>query len=511
DLASPNASQGGYWKKEAISWSWEFLTKELNLDPKRISVTCFAGDKEFNLPKDEESAAIWQSLGIPSSRIHFFGKKDNWWSVGESGLCGSDTEMFYDTGKKSCGSNCQPGCSCGKYLEIWNNVFMEFNCQKDGTVEKLKQRNIDTGMGVERTIAMLQGKDDVYQTELFSGLINQIEEISGKKYEKENKKAMRIIIDHLRAATFAIGDGVNPSNKEAGYVVRRLIRRAIRYGIRYGNELGINKLFTFKIVEEVIKQSSGEYPHLKSNRDFILDQLQKEEEKFQKTLKKGLKEFNKIITSDLIGKTKKIDGKTAFFLYETYGFPLELTIELAQEKKLKVDEKKFFQCQKEHQEKSRSNLDKKFAGGLADHSKQVIKLHTTTHLLHQALRQILGEHVHQIGSNITPERLRFDFIHPEKLTSEQIRKIEDLINEQIAKDLAVKVEIMSLEEAKKQGALAFFTDKYSQEVKVYTIGSFSKEVCGGPHITSLKEISSVKIVKEEAIGTGKRRIYAQIK
>jgi alanyl-tRNA synthetase len=501
-----NWSLGDYWKKEVISLSWEFLTKELNLDPKRISVTCFAGDKEFNLPKDEESAAIWESLGIPSSRIYFLGKKDNWWSVGESGLCGSDTEMFYDTGKKSCGSDCRPGDNCGKYFEIWNNVFMEFNCQKDGTLEKLKQRNIDTGMGVERTIAMLQGKDDVYETEVFSNLIKRLEKISGKKYEKENKKAIRIIADHLRAATFAIGDGVYPTNTEAGYVVRRLIRRAIRYG----KELDINQSFTFEIGQEVIAQNIFDYPHLAQNQEIILNELKKEEEKFQKTLEKGLKEFNKIITSGLIDKTKKIDGKTAFFLYETYGFPLELTQELAQEKKLKVDQKEFLQFQKEHQEKSRASLNKKFAGGLVDHSQVVTKLHTATHLLHQALRQVLGEEVHQVGSNITPERLRFDFTYPEKVSVEKLKEIEEIISKEIKKDLSVKMEIMSLEEAKKKGALAFFTDKYGQEVKVYSIGDFSKEVCGGPHTTSLKEIGSVKIIKEEAIGTGKRRIYAQI-
>lgn len=501
-----NWSLGDYWKKEAINLSWEFLTKELNLDPERISVTCFAGDKEFNLPKDEESAATWQSLGIPSSRIYFLGKKDNWWSVGESGLCGSDTEMFYDTGKKSCGPDCHPGDNCGKYFEIWNDVFMEFNRQADGTLEKLKQRNIDTGMGVERTIAMLQGKDDVYETEVFSNLINRLEKISGKKYEKENKKAIRIIVDHLRAATFAIGDGVYPTNTEAGYVVRRLIRRAIRYG----KELGLNQPFTFEIGQEVITQNIADYPYLNQNKEIILNELKKEEEKFQRTLEKGLKEFNKIIASGLIGKTKKIDGKTAFFLYETYGFPLELTQELAEEKGLEINQKEFLQFQKEHQEKSRASLGKKFAGGLADHSQVVTKLHTATHLLHQALRQVLGEQVHQVGSNITPERLRFDFTYPEKLTAETLKKIEEIINKEIKKDLSVKMEVTSLEEAQKNGALAFFTDKYGQEVKVYSIGDFSKEVCGGPHVSSLKEIGSVKIIKEEAIGTGKRRIYAQI-
>jgi alanyl-tRNA synthetase len=500
-----NWSLGDYWKKEAIEWSWEFLIKELNLNPKRISVTCFAGSK--NSPKDEESAEIWKSLGIPSERIYFLGKEDNWWSVGETGPCGPDTEMFYDTGRKACGVNCHPGDNCGKYFEIWNNVFMEFNRLPNGKLEKLKQRNIDTGMGVERTTAMLQGKDDVYQTELFNGLIKQIEEVSKKKYEKENQKAMRIIVDHLRAATFAIADGVTPSNTEAGYVVRRLIRRSIRYG----RQLGINQLFTFKIAEKVIDFYKTEYSLLKENQSLILSQLSFEEEKFQKALQKGLKEFEKIINSDLIDKTKKIPGKSVFFLYETYGFPWELTSELAREKNLEIEEEKFFKFQKEHQEKSRMGLKRKFAGGLADHSEQVTKLHTVTHLLHQALRQILGEEVHQVGSNITPERLRFDFTYPEKLTPQQIKEVEDLVNQQIQKDLAVKVEMMTLDKAKKKGALAFFADKYGEKVKVYSIGSFSQEVCGGPHVDSLGKIGSVKIVKEEAVGTGKRRIYARIK
>ncbi|MCX6724626.1 MAG: alanine--tRNA ligase, partial [Candidatus Shapirobacteria bacterium] len=433
---------------------------------------------------DEESAAIWQKIGVASSKIYFLGKEENWWSVGETGPCGPDTEMFYDTGQKPCGSSCQPGDNCGKYFEIWNDVFMEFNRLPNGKLEKLKQRNIDTGMGVERTAAMLQGKNDVYQTELFSGLINQIEEIAGRKYDKENQRAMRIIADHLRAAIFALADGVNPSNVEAGYVVRRLIRRSIRYG----QQLGIKSLFTFKVAEKIIVDYQKEYPHLKKNQDLILNQLQQEEEKFQKALDKGLKEFKKTIASDLIDKTKKIPGQTVFHLYETYGFPWELTAELAKEKGLAVDQEEFFKFQKKHQEKSKASLAKKFAGGLADHSEKVTKLHTATHLLHQALRQVLGENVRQVGSNITPERLRFDFIHPEKLIPEQIKQIEDLVNDQITKDLAVKMEMMSLNEAKKQGALAFFTDKYTNQVKVYTIGGFSKEVCGGPHVTSLGQI-----------------------
>lgn len=505
-----NWSLGDYWKKEAIEWSWKFLTKELSLKPQRIFITCFAGDK--NSPKDEESANFWHSLGVAKDRIFFLGKEDNWWSVGETGPCGPDTEMFYDTGKKPCGPNCHPGDNCGKYFEIWNDVFMEFNRKPNGQLEKLKQRNIDTGMGVERTAAMLQGKDDVYQTELFSSIVRTIELLSGKKYEGQNQRAMRIIADHLRAATFALADGVVPSNVERGYVVRRLIRRTIRYG----KQLNINQLFTFKIAKVVVDNYSQEYPHLENNKELICSQLQNEEEKFLKTLQRGLKEFKKI-SSGLINKTKKISGEKAFYLYETYGFPLELTEELAKEKGFTLDKKEFEKAQLRHQKKSRVSLKKKFAGGLADHSEEVTKLHTATHLLHQALRQVLGDHVRQVGSNITPERLRFDFTHPEKLTPEQIKKVEQIINRQISRDLPVKWKIMSLAEAKKQGALAFFTEKYGEKVKVYFIGPststerpYSVEVCGGPHVTSTGKIGGVKIIKEKPVGSGRRRIYAEI-
>jgi len=559
-----NWSLGDYWKKEAIEWSWEFLTKELNLDPQRITVSCFAGDKDS--PKDEESAKIWESVGIPYSRIYFLGKEDNWWSVGETGPCGPDTEMFYDIGKKACGPDCRPGDNCGKYFEIWNNVFMEFNRKPNGQLEKLKQKNIDTGMGVERTTAMLQGKDDAYQTELFSGLINQIEQISGEKYEEKNQRAMRIIVDHLRAATFAMADGMMPSNVEAGYVVRRLIRRAIRYG----KLININQAFIAQITNTVVEEFKKDYPHLEKNKDLLLKESEKEEERFRKVIESGLKKSEKIfnqktpidskkysqlmqienkkeffrqIYSSFKGEGKEVEkfdipltkqeiakatisGKEAFDLYQTFGFPIEMIIELAQEKRLLIDPEVCWEEVRKHQELSRANLKKKFAGGLADHSQEVTKLHTATHLLHQALRQILSEDVHQVGSNITPERLRFDFTYPEKLTPKQIKQVEDLVNEQISKDLAVKMEMMSLEKAKKQGALAFFADKYknlcfaqnlvsrsaqnADQVKVYSIDSFSKEVCGGPHVGSLGEIGSVKIIKEESVGAGRRRIYAQI-
>lgn len=514
-----NWSLGDYWKEEAIEWSWEFLTKELNLEPKRISVTCFAGDKDA--PKDEEAAKIWQKIGLPKERIYFLGKKDNWWAVGDTGPCGPDTEMFYDTGKKKCSSKCRPGDNCGKYFEMWNDVFMEFNRLPNGKLEKLKQKNIDTGMGVERTTAMLQGKDDVYQTELFTSIIQTIEKISKKKYQGENKKPMRIIADHLRAATFAIGDGVTPSNVEAGYIVRRLIRRAVRYG----RLLQIGKPFLSQIAEVVVKQYGDEYSQLRKNQEQIFYELKTEEEGFSESLKKSLKFLNKELSGYWFFKKAADDkgkkllyhgGRLAFDMHQTYGIPPEMTLEeLKKIQKVPLKNDKFFwegykKKFTEHQKKSRAGMKTKFAGGLADHSVAVTKLHTTTHLLHQALRDVLGDHVQQVGSNITPERLRFDFTHPEKLTEEQMRKVEKIINEKIRANLLVKAKAMSLTEARKRGALAFFGEKYGDKVKVYSIGGYSQEVCGGPHVKSTGEIGGVKIVKEKAVGAGRRRIYAQL-
>jgi len=492
-----NWSLGDYWKKEAIEWSWEFLTKELGLEPKRIFVTCFAGDKDA--PKDEEAAKIWQKIGIPKERIYFLGKKDNWWAVGDSGPCGPDTEMFYDTGKKKCGPKCRPGDNCGKYFEMWNDVFMEFNRLPTGKLEKLKQQNIDTGMGVERTAAMLQGKDDVYQTELFTSIIQTIEKISKKKYQGKNKKPMRIIADHLRAATFAIGDGVMPSNVEAGYIVRRLIRRAVFKMRQFpvdGSRLEASK----KICQKIIKTYSSAYSYLKKSPDIEIALIE-EVDKFEATLSRGIR---------FLGKYPKLDGKIAFDVLQTYGIPFEVTQEIAAQKGQRIKKEDFEKEFKKHQEVSRAGMETKFAGGLADHSAVVTKLHTTTHLLHQALRDVLGDHIHQVGSNITPERLRFDFTYPEKLTEEQMKKVEEIINEKIKANLPVKIKTMTLAEARKKGALAFFGERYSDKVKVYVIGDYSQEVCGGPHVKSTKEIGSVKIIKEKAVGAGRRRIYAQL-
>ena len=494
-----NWSLGDYWKKEALSWSYEFLTKVLGLDPGRFHVTIFAGDK--NAPKDEESEKIWLSLGIPRQRIYPLPKEDNWWEAGATGPGGPDSEIFYDTGKAPCGPNCRPGDGCGRFFEMWNNVFMEYNRKPDGTYEKLKQKNVDTGMGVERTSVILQGKSDVFQTDVFAPIIAKIEEISHKKYSS-GQRPIRIIADHLRAATFLVADGVLPSNVEQGYVLRRLIRRAIRFG----RNLKLQPGFTKKISQIVVETMGEEYKELKEKREVIFQVLEEEEKKFYRLLEKGLKEAEKY---------PSLDGKIAFWLYETYGIPLEMSEEIAQERGQKIDKKAFEEEFKKHQQLSRQATKKRFAGGLADHSPEVTKLHTVTHLLQAALRQILGDHVRQVGSNITPERLRFDFTHPQPLTPQQIQKVEEIINEKIKENLPVKMEIMTLKEAKNKGALAFFGEKYGEKVKVYFIGPkkvgqkpFSVEVCGGPHVNFTGEIGGVKIKKEEGVGAGRRRIYA---
>jgi len=494
-----NWSLGNYWKKDSITWSYEFLVKELGIKKEKLWITCFEGDK--NAPRDIESSEIWQSLGILKERIIFLPKEDNWWGpAGVTGPCGPDTEIFYEVTNKSCSPNCKPGDNCGRFIEIWNNVFMEYNKKKDGKYEVLKQKNVDTGMGVDRTTAVLNDLSDNYLVkDLWGEIINSIEEISQKKY-KDNLKAFRIIADHTRASTFVIGEGVTPSNKLQGYVLRRLIRRAIRFG----KVLGINKPFLSEICESVISTYKGRYPDLLEKKKEILDTLFQEENKFTLSLKKGLKEIEKI---------KNIDGKKAFYLYETYGFPLELTEEIAEEKGQKIDKKVFEDEFEKHKNLSRSASAGMFKGGLSDASEDVTKLHTATHLLHKALRIILGEHVQQKGSNITSERLRFDFSYNKKLTDEEINKVEKLVNEQIEKNLLVSFETKSLIEAKNEGALAFFGEKYGEEVKVYTIGDskgnwYSKEVCGGPHVTSTKNIGRVKIIKQEKVGAEIVRIYA---
>ncbi|HJX45991.1 MAG TPA: alanine--tRNA ligase [Patescibacteria group bacterium] len=488
-----NWSLGDYWKEESITWSYEFLTKELNLDPKRIWVTCFEGDNDA--PKDMESAKVWKSLGISDERIFYYGKKDNWWGpAGVTGPCGPDSEIFYDITGKPHGNECKPGDNCGRFFEIWNNVFMQYNKATSGKYEPLKQKNVDTGMGVERTTAVLSGYDDDYMvSDLWGNILSLISKLTKTDY-KGNEKAHRIIADHVRASCFMIADQVFPSNKDRGYILRRLIRRAVRYG----KTLGVEGIFVSNLIESVVKTYQTDYPELKTNENVIKEIMKEEEERFLLTLERGLKE---------IEKYPELDGKNAFFLYETYGFPLELTEEIAKERGQKIDKSVFEKEFEKHKNLSRTTSAGMFKGGLADHGEEVTKLHTATHLVHAALRKILGDHVSQKGSNITAERLRFDFSHTQKLTNEEIKKVEDLVNENIKNDLPVTFKVMTLNEAIKEGALHFFAEKYQEKVKVYTIGNFSWEVCGGPHVNHTHEIGHVRISKQEKIGSGLVRIY----
>ncbi|MDD5133126.1 MAG: alanine--tRNA ligase-related protein [Candidatus Nanoarchaeia archaeon] len=621
-----NWSLGDYFKKEAIEYSFEFLTKVLKFDKNLLSVTVFAGDKDA--PKDEESAKTWQSLGIPKERIYFLPKVDNWWGpAGTTGPCGPCTEMFIDTGKEKCSKNCKPGCSCGKFIEIWNDVFMgykkdkrlilvdgmyclyddKFNLNKElldtinnfnshsilvvnkfkekglklvqnynpeldtnwqafsleekgikkdnpeyfntllktfdlqpeeviyfdhdeknietaaklGILSKhytdiksikkviedhliafipLKQKNVDTGMGVERTSAMLEGKKNVYETELFLPLIEEIKKLAKlKSISKENEKSVRIISDHMRAATFILGDerDVLPSNVDQGYILRRFIRRAIRHG----NLLGIKDNLTKPIAKIVIEMYKEDYPELKQKYNFIMKELENEEVRFRETLEKGIKQFEKI--SD-----KNISGKDAFLLFQSYGFPLEMVQELAKEKGIDVDEKGFNKEFEKHQELSRVGAEKKFKGGLSEASEITAKLHTATHLLNEALRRILSKEIKQKGSNITPERLRFDFNFDRKLTDEEVKKVEDEVNKVINKKLDIIREEMPLDRAIKSGAQHEFGAKYPEKVSVYSIGDYSKEICMGPHVKNTKELGKFKIIKEESIAAGIRRIKA---
>lgn len=502
-----NWSLGDYFKQEAISYSYEFLTKVLEIDPSRLSVTVFAGDD--TVPRDEVAAERWKALGIPEERIFYKGREDNWWGpAGETGPCGPDSEMFIDTGRPACTPDCQPGCSCGKYFEIWNDVFMGYKKEADGTYREMERKCVDTGMGIERTVAILQGKKSVYETEVFAPIISGIEELSGIKYGEDEEKdvSVRIIADHIRTSVFILGDqkGVAPSNVGQGYILRRLIRRAIRHA----RKLNIPQGFLSKLAKIVLSLYAEPYPELAENKDFIFNELEKEEEKFYDTLIKGEREFDKMLPNLLKGNARVISGRTAFKLYDTYGFPIELTEELAKENGFTVDRKGFEEAFKKHQELSRSGAEQQFKGGLADHSELTTALHTATHLLHAALRKVLGTHVGQKGSNITAERLRFDFTHPEAMTKEQIKEVEDLVNEQIKRDLPVTVNTMTLDEARNEGAIAFFDSKYGELVTVYTIGDFSKEVCGGPHVTHTGDMGHFKILKEQSSSAGVRRIKA---
>ena len=565
-----NWSLGAYFKKEAIHWSWEFLTSPewLGLDPEKLAFSVFAGDEKA--PRDDEAAGYWKECGVKDDHIFYLNAKHNWWGpAGTTGPCGPDTEMFVIKDQPPCGPDCSPACSCGRYLEIWNDVFMQYNKQADGTFPPLEQKNVDTGMGLERTIGVLLGAKTVYETDLFSDIIKKIEELSGKTYTSDDEytRSFRIIADHMRTATIIIGDdrGVTPSNVDQGYVLRRLIRRSVRHGMKLEMPEGM----TAEIAKVVVNQYKDVYPELKRNEEFITSQLLLEEERFQKTLKQGMKEFDKLLfnigrmtnavkpVADAIkegsdfasqadaaakqlpprpeyqaliallkDKSDKdallkeaeaflqnlnvIDGRSAFKLYDTYGFPIEITTELAAEKGLAVDEKGFQERFKQHQETSHAGAEQRFKGGLADNTEETAKLHTATHLLHAALRRVLGDEVAQKGSNITAERLRFDFSFSRKMTPDEIKEVERLVNEYIKGAAEVVCEEMTVPEAKAKGAIGLFESKYGERVKVYTMGEYSMEICGGPHAKNTGDLVSFKIQKEESSSAGVRRIKAVI-
>jgi len=502
-----NWSLGDYFKKESIAWSWEFLTDEkwLGIPKDKLSFTCFEGDADA--PRDTVSHDRWVEMGVDPSHIVYLPKKHNWWGpAGLTGPCGPDTEIFYDTGRPACGPDCKAGCDCGKYLEIWNNVFMEYNKVGEGKFEPLAQKNVDTGMGLDRTIATLQGVESVFDTDAFSGIIELIVKLSHHSYKESDAtvKAFRIIADHIRCATFILGDqrGVTPSNVDQGYILRRLIRRSIRYAM----QLNIPRYGIVEIASAVIDQYGDVYPELEENREKVLSELKREENRFADTLKKGIKEFNKTAANAQDGK---IDGVSAFHLYDTYGFPIELTMELAQEKGITVDVDGFHAAFAEHQKKSQAGATQRFKSGLADHQEATTALHSATHLLHKALRVVLNDDtISQKGSNITAERLRFDFSFPRKLTPEELKAVEDLVNEQIGRHMPITCEEMTVAEAKAQGAIGLFESKYGERVKVYTMGDFSKEICGGPHAQNTGDLGHFVIKKEEASSSGVRRIKA---
>lgn len=498
-----NWSLGDYFKKESICFSHEFLIRTLGFKPDQLAVTAFEGSG--NIPRDGETADIWRSLGMRDNQIFFYGMKDNWWGpAGITGPCGPDTEIFYDNGQPKCCEECGPSCRCGKYTEIWNNVFMEYFKDEKGNYTPLKQKNVDTGMGLERVIRILQGVPSVYESTIFRNLIDGIAGVSGKVYEDENVRIFRIIADHVRAATFMLADGVMPAKIGRGYILRRLIRRASRYM----SQLGYDEAFMADLAEIVIADYGDAYPELRKNEKITKMALAGEENKFRKTLRKGLRHFDGMAAGNE-GK-EFMDGEQVFKLYDTYGFPIELTAELAKERGLKVDLADFDSRFKEHQDKSRSGAEQTFKGGLADHGEATTRLHTATHLLDSALRKVIDPNIAQRGSNITAERLRFDFNLDRKVTPEEITQIEELVNDAIKADLPVICEEMPYEEAKKRNAIGVFGDKYGEKVKIYTIGGVSCEICGGPHVKRTGELQGFKITKEESSAAGIRRIRAVV-
>ena len=562
-----NWSLGDYFKKEMIPWSWEFLTSPeyLGLPKEKLAFTVFEGDEDC--PRDMVSYNLWRDCGVAEDHLFFLPKENNWWGpAGMTGPCGSDTEMFIITDKEPCGPDCSPACSCGRYLEIWNDVFMEYNKTAEGKYVPLAKKNVDTGMGLERTICVLNGKKSVYEIDAFAGILRRISELSGKEYGESEAvtRAFRIIADHMRTATFILGDdrGVSPSNTDQGYILRRLIRRAVRYGM----QLGMPEGFTAEIAQVIIDQYQEAYPELGRNSAFVLEQLKLEEARFARTLKQGEKEFDKVYQNvcntrallesilaaedpvalaQELAQTKKLrpspdllpiidaanagdraameqaiqarlaglsvmDGRSAFKLYDTYGFPIEMTRELAAEKGLTIDEADFAERFKKHQELSHQGADQKFKGGLADHSEQTARLHTATHLLHAALRQVLGDEVAQKGSNITAERLRFDFSFGRKMTPEELKEVERLVNVAIQAKVPVVCEEMTVPEAKEKGAIGLFESKYGERVRTYKMGDYSFEICGGPPAENTGDLGSFKIQKEESSSAGVRRIKATI-
>ena len=500
-----NWSLGDYFKEEAIRYSFEFLTgkENLNIPVDMLAVTVFAGDEDA--PFDETAYKLWNSLGIPEQRIARLGKKDNWWGpAGITGPCGPDTEMFYWTGETPAPEHFDPADK--RWVEIWNDVFMEYNKTAEGKYEPLAQKNVDTGMGLERVTAILSGKTSCYETEIFAPIFAALDEVRGvAPVDGPRSSSERIIAGHLRAATFILADGIPPGKVDQSYVLRRLIRRAIREG----RKLGISGNFTAKIARAVVDEFSDVYPELAEHADRIAEELEREEKQFAITLENGTREFQKLIDRVPPHITKKvISGKNAFNLYETYGFPIELTIEMAREKGFEVDRAGYDAAFARHQEMSRAGAEQKFKGGLADHSEETAKLHTATHLLQAALRKVLGTHVEQRGSNITAERLRFDFSHEEKMTPEQLREVEALVNRAIERKLPVVCEEMDIEDARKSGAMGLFENKYADRVKVYTMGDVSKEICGGPHAANTGDLGTFRILKEESSSRGVRRIKA---
>lgn len=516
-----NWSLNDYFKKEAISWSFEFLTQHLGFKPEQLNVTVFKG--EPGIPADDEAVEIWKSLGIPDERIFRLPREDNWWGpAGTTGPCGPDTEMFIDTGKEKCGPECRPGCHCGKYIEIWNDVFMQYNKNEKGEFEPLGRHNVDTGMGVERTICMLSGAPTVYDTEIFAPIMAKIDELRGANGASQGDgavsaalsaddllKARRIIADHMRTATFILCDpkgGVKPGNVGANYVLRRLIRRAVRFA----RMIGIAPGFTVKLAEVICEKYNHVYPELKVNLETCKADLEAEEKRFNATLDKGEAMYQKVAEQLKAHGQSQISGKTAFKLYDTFGFPFEMTCEMAVKDGLTVDKEGFDEANRKHQELSRTTSAGSFKAGLQDNSAVVTRMHTATHLLHAALHKVLGPTALQKGSNITAERLRFDFSWPQKMTDEEKKKVEDLVNEWINEGIPVTKKMTTVEEAKAEGAMALFGAKYGDQVSLYTIGDISKEICCGPHVENTKELGSFKIKKEESSSAGVRRIKAVI-